>query len=588
MAPTPTGRGYWFVAADGGIFSFGDANFYGSTGKHQAQPPDRGHGADTDAAGATGSWPPTAASSPSATPPSTAPPAPSGWPSPSWAWPPRRPARATGSWPPTAASSTTATPPSTASGATSSLRSPIVGMSATPSGKGYFLAAADGTVIAFGDAVFRGSMGGKGLTSPIVGFTPTSTGNGYWLVAADGGIFSFGDAAFHGSTGAMRLNRSIVGMAAAPQKAASALPPPIPGPGPGPGPGGTIPTTPTTNPGTTPTTIPAAGVDWGPAGSTSVVARAGRRRYRLPALDERQRPLRRVRLRRQAGHLQLRSRPTTPVTSTSTTARPDRSSGSPTGLGGAAISVPTACEYICGSQRPTISADGRFVAFWSNATNLVADDTNGKYDAFLFDRQTQTTTRVSTYGTTGQRPQPASDREPGRRLGRLRVGRHQPRRPLHAPHCPAGGDKNNARRRLPLRQVSQREPQPRQRCLGRRHAATATPTGRASAPTGGRSSSSPRPPTSASNDSNGTCGRLPCGIRGGRTTLVSTNAAGAQGDKASESPSISADGRWVSFDSKATNFSAGDNGGDVDIYVKNLDSRTGDRPGQRQERRRPG
>jgi hypothetical protein len=32
MAPTPTGRGYWMVASDGGIFSFGDAGFHGSTG----------------------------------------------------------------------------------------------------------------------------------------------------------------------------------------------------------------------------------------------------------------------------------------------------------------------------------------------------------------------------------------------------------------------------------------------------------------------------------------------------------------------------------------------------------------------------
>ncbi len=32
MASTPTGRGYWLVARDGGIFSFGDARFYGSTG----------------------------------------------------------------------------------------------------------------------------------------------------------------------------------------------------------------------------------------------------------------------------------------------------------------------------------------------------------------------------------------------------------------------------------------------------------------------------------------------------------------------------------------------------------------------------
>jgi len=32
MAATPTGAGYWMVAADGGIFSFGDATFRGSTG----------------------------------------------------------------------------------------------------------------------------------------------------------------------------------------------------------------------------------------------------------------------------------------------------------------------------------------------------------------------------------------------------------------------------------------------------------------------------------------------------------------------------------------------------------------------------
>jgi hypothetical protein len=30
IAPTPDGDGYWLTAADGGVFSFGDANFYGS------------------------------------------------------------------------------------------------------------------------------------------------------------------------------------------------------------------------------------------------------------------------------------------------------------------------------------------------------------------------------------------------------------------------------------------------------------------------------------------------------------------------------------------------------------------------------
>ena len=32
MAATPDGKGYWLVAADGGIFTFGDAQFYGSAG----------------------------------------------------------------------------------------------------------------------------------------------------------------------------------------------------------------------------------------------------------------------------------------------------------------------------------------------------------------------------------------------------------------------------------------------------------------------------------------------------------------------------------------------------------------------------
>jgi Tol biopolymer transport system component len=47
------------------------------------------------------------------------------------------------------------------------------------------------------------------------------------------------------------------------------------------------------------------------------------------------------------------------------------------------------------SKSPCLSADGRFVAFASAATNLVASDTNGSWDVFLRDRQTSTTTRLS-------------------------------------------------------------------------------------------------------------------------------------------------------------------------------------------------
>ena len=63
------------------------------------------------------------------------------------------------------------------------------------------------------------------------------------------------------------------------------------------------------------------------------------------------------------------------------------------GLGGAPIDV--------GSSNPAISADGRFVAFDSNSTNLVPGDTNDIDDVFVYDLQTGRTTRVSV-ATDGQ------------------------------------------------------------------------------------------------------------------------------------------------------------------------------------------
>ena len=84
IAAAPTGKGYWEVAKDGGIFTFGTAGFYGSMG-----------GKPLDA--------------------------------------------------------------------------PIVGIAATPTGKGYWEVAKDGGIFTFGTAGFYGSMGGKPLDAPIVG-----------------------------------------------------------------------------------------------------------------------------------------------------------------------------------------------------------------------------------------------------------------------------------------------------------------------------------------------------------------------------------------------------------------------------------
>jgi len=94
------------------------------------------------------------------------------------------------------------------------LSAPIVGMAATPANDGYWLVAADGGVFAFGEAVFFGSTAHEPLRSPVVGMARTRSGEGYWLAAADGGLFAFGDAGFYGSATYAGLRAPIVGIAA--------------------------------------------------------------------------------------------------------------------------------------------------------------------------------------------------------------------------------------------------------------------------------------------------------------------------------------------------------------------------------------
>jgi hypothetical protein len=95
------------------------------------------------------------------------------------------------------------------------LNAPVVGMAVDPQTGGYWLVASDGGVFSF-NAPFWGSMGAQHLSAPIVGIDSTPEG-GYYLVASDGGIFSFGPGAtFYGSTGGLQMNAPIVAMATAP------------------------------------------------------------------------------------------------------------------------------------------------------------------------------------------------------------------------------------------------------------------------------------------------------------------------------------------------------------------------------------
>ena len=68
MAATSDAGGYWLVASDGGVFSFGDAGFHGSTGEHHGSTNPSSAWRPPPTAAATGWWPRTAGCSPSATP----------------------------------------------------------------------------------------------------------------------------------------------------------------------------------------------------------------------------------------------------------------------------------------------------------------------------------------------------------------------------------------------------------------------------------------------------------------------------------------------------------------------------------------
>jgi hypothetical protein len=170
MADDQQTGGYWMVASDGGIFTFG-AGFFGSAGGLGLTSPVVGMAATPDGGGY---------------------------------------------WLVTASGGVFSFGDAQFHGAAANLGAPVVGIAATPDGGGYWLVTASGGVLTYGDAQFYGSAGAMRLNRPVVAMAATPDGGGYWLVASDGGIFNYGDAAFYGSTGGFALNRPIVGLATTP------------------------------------------------------------------------------------------------------------------------------------------------------------------------------------------------------------------------------------------------------------------------------------------------------------------------------------------------------------------------------------
>jgi hypothetical protein len=170
-AQTSSGHGYWLVGSDGGIFSFGSAPFYGSTGALHLQRPVVGM---TPTGNRSGYW--LVASDGGVFTFGNA--------------------NYFGSIPGLGIA------PAGTSGTAKRLNAPVVGMVPSADDGGYFMVASDGGVFAFGDAKFEGSCPGiGGCSGPAVAVVPDASGNGYWLVTATGHVYTFGDASYYGAPG---------------------------------------------------------------------------------------------------------------------------------------------------------------------------------------------------------------------------------------------------------------------------------------------------------------------------------------------------------------------------------------------------
>ncbi len=208
------------------------------------------------------------------------------------------------------------------------------------------------------------------------------------------------------------------------------------------------------------------------------------------------------------------------------------------------------------SYWPSISADGQYVAFTSSATNLVSGDTNGHNDVFIHDRLTGQTERVSV----------ASDGTQGDGLSWM------PSVSGNGRYVAFVSTANNL---VPGDVVAYEV------FVHDRHNGT---TERVSVASDGTqaNSASERPSISAngsyvafqsyasnlvSGDDNDNIDVFTHDRDTGLTTIVSIASDGKQGDGTSGSPSISTDGRFVAFNSMASNLVSGDTNSRGDIFL---------------------
>ena len=228
-----------------------------------------------------------------------------------------------------------------------------------------------------------------------------------------------------------------------------------------------------------------------------------------------------------------------------------------------------------GSTVAAITPDGRFVLFGSSASNLVLGDTNGFMDAFVHDRLTGTTERVSVSSSGAQGNGDSMTGDLSGDGGAITPdGRFVAFNSLASNLVP--GDVNG------VGDVFVRD-----RVTGTTEIVSVNSSG-----VQGNFGSGIAPPSISGNgtlvafDSQAT--NLEPGQNGqegvfvhnritGKTIEVSVNSSGVEGNGFSLGPTISRDGRFVVFFSFASNLVSGDTNGAPDIFVRNLSAGTTER-----------
>jgi len=223
------------------------------------------------------------------------------------------------------------------------------------------------------------------------------------------------------------------------------------------------------------------------------------------------------------------------------------------------------------SAYPAISSDGRFVAFASVATNLVAGDTNGAYDVFVRDRQAGTTERISV--DSGGNQGNGSSGFDGLSTFGLAIsadGRFVEFQSL-ATNLVTGD--TNAVEDIFLRD----------RQLGTTERISVDSSGtqsngssdRGSISADGRYVSFESVATNlVPGDTNASMDVFVRDRQLGTTERVSVDSGGVQGNADSAERSLSADGRYVAFTSSASNLVAGDTNGFSDVFVRDRQAGT--------------